>query len=55
MVSEESLALFVQLTLSLFPLLETQHNVLARGLTLPSLGKRWPLAYKGGSYLAVNI
>lgn len=55
MMSEESLALFVQLTLSLFPLLETQYNMLARGLTLPSLGKRWPLAYKGGSYLAVNI
>lgn len=55
MVSEESLALFVQLTLSLFPLLETQYNVLARRLTLPSLGERWPLAYKGGSYLAVNI
>lgn len=38
-LSEESLALFVQLTLSLFPLLKTQYNVLARGLTLPSLGK----------------
>ena len=39
MVSEESLALLVPLTLSLFPLLKTQYNVLVRGLTLSSLGK----------------
>ena len=47
----EFLTLLAQLLLSLFPLLKTQYNVLARGLTSLSLGKCWSLAYnyKGDS------
>ena len=42
---DEFLTLLAQLLLSLFPLLKTQYNVLARGLTPLSLGKCWSLAY----------
>ena len=48
---DEFLTLLAQLLFSLFPLLKTQYNVLARGLTPLSLGKCWSLAYnyKGDS------
>ena len=53
---DEFLTLFAQLLLSLFPLLKTQYNELARGLTPLSLGKCWSLAYnyKGDNKQAVN-
>ena len=53
---DEFLTLLAQLLLSLFPLLKTQYNVLARGLTSLSLGKCWSLAYnyKGDNKQAVN-
>ena len=52
----EFLTLLAQLLLSLFPLLKTQYNVLARGLTPLSLEKCWSLAYnyKGDNKQAVN-
>ena len=53
---DEFLTLLAQLLLSLFPLLKTQYNELARGLTPLSLGKCWSLAYnyKGDNKQAVN-
>ena len=53
---DEFLTLLAQFLLSLFPLLKTQYNVLARGLTPLSLGKCWSLAYnyKGDNKQAVN-
>ena len=53
---DEFLTLLAQLLLSLFPLLKTQYNVLARGLTPLSLEKCWSLAYnyKGDNKQAVN-
>ena len=53
---DEFLTLLAQLLFSLFPLLKTQYNVLARGLTPLSLEKCWSLAYnyKGDNKQAVN-